>query len=136
MEEDSPASPAAIQNDTVHVLISNRTMGGYIEATNYLLFNKQYNVSELLSAGYTDNKLDSIYRGLIVLSGTDPLSLAINSAIPVFQKQDSAFIFGRNINLTISSVNGIHYGTKYLIDSTLMALPASAHLHLRFVRLV
>jgi hypothetical protein len=83
-----------------------------------LLYNKHFNVIDLANAGYTSTKLDSIYKGLITITSIDSLSIAINSAIPVYQKADTAFLFGRNINLTISGVTGSHLGIEYLIDST------------------
>lgn len=109
---------STIQNDTVRILFSNRSLPAFTEATSYLLYNKHFNVNDISNAGYTSSKLDSIYKGLLTITGTDSLSLAINSAIPIYQKADSAFLFGRNINLTISDVTGIHFGMEYIIDST------------------
>ncbi len=109
---------STIQNDTVRVLFSNRSLPAFTEATSYLLYTKHFNVTDISTAGYSSSELDSIYRGLITISGIDSLSLAINSAIPIYQKADSAFLFGRNINLTISGLTGTHVGTEYLIDST------------------
>jgi Glycosyl hydrolases family 39/Secretion system C-terminal sorting domain len=109
---------SSIENDTVRVLFSNRSLPAYTEATSYLLYNKHFNVTDLSTAGYTSSKLDSIYKGFIIITGVDSLSLAINSAIPIYQQADSAFLFGRNINLTISGVTGTHSGAAYLIDST------------------
>jgi hypothetical protein len=112
------AAVSSIQGDTLRILLSNRSLPGYTEATSFLLYKKKYNVTDLLSAGYTSSKLDSIYRGLIILSGSDSLSIAINSVIPVYQKADSAFRYGRNINLVVSGLTGTHTGKQYLIDST------------------
>lgn len=112
------AVASSIKNDTLSVLLSNHTLGGYNEATLYLLFNKQYNVQTLIAAGFTGFKLDSIYKGLIILPNTNALNSDINSVIPIYKKADSAFQFGRNIKLTISGVTGLRSGHKYLIDST------------------
>ncbi|MBI2270377.1 MAG: T9SS type A sorting domain-containing protein [Bacteroidetes bacterium] len=109
---------SSVQNDTVRVLLSNRSLPAFTEATSYLLYNKHFNVTDISTAGYTNSRLDSIYKGYITLTGMDAMSLAINSAIPIYQKADSVFRFGRNINLTISGVTGNHLGTKYLVDST------------------
>jgi hypothetical protein len=109
---------STIQNDTVRILFSNRSLPAFTEATSYLLYTKHFNATDISTAGYTSSKLDSIYKGLITITGIDSLSLAINSAIPIYQKADSAFLFGRNINLTISGLSGTHVGTEYLIDST------------------
>jgi hypothetical protein len=109
---------SAIKNDTLRVLFSNRALPAFTEATSYLLYTKRFNENDMANAGYTVSKLDSIYKRLIKLSGTDSLSLAINSAIPIYQKADTAFRFARNINMIISGIKGTHIGTQYLIDST------------------
>lgn len=109
---------STIQNDTLRILVSNHSLPGYTFATSYLLYDFHYNESEIVSAGYSSSKLDSIYKGLIILTDTDSLSLAINSAIPIYQNADSVFNFGRNINLTVSGLVGTHMGQCYLIDST------------------
>ncbi len=112
------ASVSSVKNDTLSILLSNHSLDGYNEATLYLLFNKQYNVQTLIAAGYTGFKLDSIYKGLIILPSTNALTSDINSVIPIYKKADSAFHFGRNIKLSISGLTGIHPGSKYLVDST------------------
>jgi hypothetical protein len=109
---------SAIKNDTLRVLFSNRAIPAFTEATSYVLYNKHFNVNDITNAGYNSSKLDSVYRRLIRISGTDSLSSAINSAIPIYQKADAAFRFGRNITMTISGLKGTHIGTKYIIDST------------------
>jgi hypothetical protein len=109
---------SAIKNDTLRILFSNRALPAFTEATSFLLYNKRFNETDIANAGYTVSKLDSIYKRQIRLSGTDSLSLAINSAIPIYQKADTAFRFGRNIKMIISGIKGTHIGTQYLIDST------------------
>ncbi|MBL7922082.1 MAG: T9SS type A sorting domain-containing protein [Bacteroidia bacterium] len=109
---------SSLKNDTLNILLSNYTIGGFNEATLDLLFNKQYNTKTLESAGFNVFKLDSIYKGLITLPITNALTSDINAVKPIYQKADSALHFGRNINLTISGLVGVHVGQKYLIDST------------------
>jgi Glycosyl hydrolases family 39/Secretion system C-terminal sorting domain len=109
---------SAIKNDTLRILFSNRALPAFTEAMSYLLYTKRFNENDIANAGYTVSKLDSIYKRLIKLSGTDSLSLAINATIPIYQKADTAFRFGRNIKMIISGIKGTHIGTQYILDST------------------
>ncbi len=110
------AISATRQNNVLRVLISNRSVPAFTEATSHLLYNHHFNATDLSNAGLTAPKLDSVYRSLIPIRGNDKLSSAINSVIPVYQKADSVFRYGRNINLTISGLKGRTSGTEYLID--------------------
>lgn len=109
---------SAIEKDTLRVLFSNRSLSAFTEATSHVLYHKHFKETDLAAAGYTVQRLDSIYRGVRVVSGQDSLSLAIRSAIPVYKSADSAFKYGRDINLKIGGLTGVHQGLQYLVDST------------------
>lgn len=109
---------SAIENDTLRVLLSNRSIPAFTEATSHILYNKHFNETDLTAAGYTAQRLDSVYKGQRVVSGLDPLSLAVNSAIPVYKSADSAFKYGRDITLTIEGLKGVYHGLQFLVDSS------------------
>lgn len=111
-------SVASYENDTLKVLISNFSLPGYIEAGLTLYYDREINSKELIDAGFTPTLLDSIWKGLIVLPNSDALSVAINSVIPDYQNAEFNFYNGRNIDLLIPGVTGIHTGQKIVIDST------------------
>jgi hypothetical protein len=112
------AIAAAIKDDYVQILLSNYSLPGFYQALYHLYYTESLNSSDLINSGYTSTSLDSIFKGYITLSGIEPLYTELNSAIPVYQKADSCYNFGRDINLTISGANGIHSGEMFLIDST------------------
>jgi hypothetical protein len=109
---------SAIENDTLRVLLSNRSLPAFTEATAHILYHKHFNERDLTAAGYTAQRLDSVYKGHRVVSGLDSLSLSVNSAIPVYKIADSAFKYGRDISLTIEGLTGIYHGLQFLIDSS------------------
>jgi len=109
---------SAIENDTLRVLLSNRSIPAFTEATSHILYHNHFNETDLTAAGYTAQRLDSVYKGHRVISGLDPLSLAINSAIPVYKSADSAFKYGRDISLTIEGLTGVYDGLQFLVDSS------------------
>lgn len=109
---------ASYENDTLRVLVSNYSLPGAVEAGFNLFYNHQINSDSLLNNGYLPSTIDSIFQGFIVLSGTDPLSLAINSEIPTYQAYEGYFQNGRDITLTFQGITGIHSGRITFIDST------------------
>lgn len=109
---------ASYDNDTLRVLISNYTLPGAVEAGLSLFFDHQINSDSLLNNGYLPSTIDSIFQGYIMLSGTDPLSLAINSEIPTYQAFEGYFQNGRDITLKFPGITGNHSGRITFIDST------------------
>lgn len=114
---------ASVTNDTVFVLVSNYCPLPFAEAVNHTLFQGGYTVPQLDSAGYIDtltanlNPLDSIYKGLIVLPGADPLQLAVISSISVYQHFDSIFQSPRQFELTLNGHTGTYNTEVFVIDS-------------------
>lgn len=108
---------ATYGNDTLRVLVSNYSLPGSVEAGLSLFFNHQINSDSLLNNGYLPGTIDSIFQGLIVLSGSDPLSLVINSEIPTYQAAEGYFQNGRDITLTFPGITGNHAGKITFIDS-------------------
>lgn len=109
---------SSYQNDTIKVLISNYSLPGLVEATLSLYFDYDISETDLASNGYTAAKLDSIYKGLIILSGVDYLSTSINSVIPTYQSAQNNFLNGRDIDLKFPAIVGTHSGVMTLIDSS------------------
>jgi hypothetical protein len=109
---------ASYSNDTLRVLVSNYSLPGIVEAGFKLFFDHQINSDSLFNNGYYPTTIDSIFRGLIVLTGTDPLSVAINSEIPYYQTTENYFQNGRNITLKFPGITGNHVGKMTIIDST------------------
>ena len=109
---------SSYQNDTVKVLISNYSLPGFVEASLNLYFEHDINESDLAASGINPAKLDSIYQGLIVLTGSDAVSVAINAVIPIYQSSQTYFLNGRDIDLNFPSLLGIHTGIQTTIDSS------------------
>lgn len=109
---------AAYANDTLRVLVSNYSLPGSVEAGLSLFYDHQINSDSLLINGYLPSTIDSIFKGLITLSGSDPLSLAINSEIPTYQAAEAYFQNGRDITLKFPGITGNHTGRITIIDST------------------
>lgn len=109
---------ATYDNDTLRVLISNYSLPGSVEAGLSLFFDHQINSDSLLNNGYLPSTIDSVFQGYIVLTGTDPLSLAINSEIPTYQTYENYFQNGRDITLKFPGITGSHNGKITFIDST------------------
>ncbi|MDX2360813.1 MAG: T9SS type A sorting domain-containing protein [Crocinitomicaceae bacterium] len=105
-------------NDTLKVLVSNFSLPGVVEATFSLFYEHNISADSLINNGYTPSTIDSVYQGLIVLTGSDPLSVAINSVIPIYQSYDNYFQNGRDITLKFPGVVGNHTGIRTIIDST------------------
>lgn len=109
---------ATYANDTLRILVSNYSLPPSIEAGFSLLYDHNISADSLLNAGYLPGTIDSVFQGLILLTGGDPLSLAINSVIPSYQEFDNYFQNGRDITLHIPGIVGNHSGYKTMIDST------------------
>ncbi len=109
---------ASYENDTLRVLVSNYSLPGIVEAGFRLFYDHQLNSDSLFNNGYFPSTIDSIFKGYIVLNGTDPLSVAINSEIPYYQAAENSFQNGRNITLHFSGITGNHNGQITTIDST------------------
>lgn len=109
---------ASYDNDTLRVLVSNYSLPGIVEAGFRLFYDHQINNDSLLNNGYLPSTIDSIFRGLIVLTGSDPLSVAINSEIPYYQASENYFQNGRNLALNFPGISGNHSGQITIIDST------------------
>ncbi|TNF46221.1 MAG: hypothetical protein EP305_11805, partial [Bacteroidetes bacterium] len=109
---------ASYENDTLRVLVSNYSLPGSVEAGLSLFFDHQLSSDSLMNNGYLPSTIDSIFQGLIILSGTDPLSLAINSEITTYQAAESYFQNGRDITLKFPGIIGNHTGKITFIDST------------------
>jgi hypothetical protein len=109
---------SSYKNDTLRVLISNFSLPGAVEASLSLFHDYDISADSLLNNGYAPSTIDSIFQGYITLTGTDPLSLAINAVIPTYQASDNYFQNGRNIVLKFPGIVGNHNGIKTIIDST------------------
>ncbi|MBA2612516.1 MAG: T9SS type A sorting domain-containing protein [Bacteroidetes bacterium] len=109
---------ASYNNDTVRTFISNYQLPAFAETKSYLYYLKNFNSTDFAAEGLaSDNHLDSIFRGLIVLPSTSLLSQSINQAIPFYNRADSMFKFGRTINLHFKGLTGIHSANLYMVDS-------------------
>ena len=114
----------AVSNDTLNILISNYIPPAFIEAFNHTLFEGHLNANQIESAGYiniaTNNlsMLESIYKGQITISNTNPINVAINNSIYIYNHLDSLQINHRIFTLNLDGINGTHTGINYTIDST------------------
>ena len=114
----------AISNDTLNILISNYVPPAFIEAFNHTLFEGHFNAAQLDSAGYINmtandvSMLDSIYKGLITIPNSNPINIAINNSISIYNHYDSLQTNDRIFNINITGITGIHQGKSYKIDST------------------
>lgn len=113
-----------ISNDTLNILVTNYVPLAFIEAFNHTLFEGQFNANQLDSAGYINmvmndlSYLDSIYQGLITIPNTNPINIAINNSIPIYNHFNSLQSVNRQFNLNVMGLNGVHSGINYTIDST------------------
>ena len=113
-----------ISNDTLNILVTNYVPLAFIEAFNHTLFEGQFNASQLDSAEYINivmndlSHLDSIYQGLITIPNTNPINIAINNSIPIYNHFNSLQTSNRQFNLNVLGLNGVHAGINYMIDST------------------
>jgi len=106
------------KNDTLRVLVSNYSLPGVIEAGFSLFYDHNISADSLINNGYAPSTIDSIFQGHIILTGSDPLSVAINSVIPSYQNFDNYFQNGRDIVLKFPGISGAHSGIITTIDST------------------
>jgi hypothetical protein len=115
---------ATVSNDTLYVAISNYCPPPLIEAINHTLYEGQFNINQLDSAGFIDIagndilQLDSIYKGLVPLPNSTPLHVAINNSIAIYQHYDSIATTQRQFNLTFHGYPGNYAGQLYVVDST------------------
>ncbi len=109
---------ASYNDDTIRTFISNYQLPAFAETKSYLYYLKNFNSTDFAVEGLaSDNHLDSIFRGLIVLPSTSLLSQSINQATPYYNRADSMFKLGRTINLHFKGLMGIHYANLYMVDS-------------------
>jgi hypothetical protein len=115
---------SSVMNDTLFVLISNYCPPPIIEALNNTLYQGQFNANQLDSAGYIDiagnsvSHLDSIYKGLIIIPNSNPMQIAINNSIGIYQHYDSIATSPRQFNLNIGGYTGNYSGQLFIVDST------------------
>ncbi len=113
----------AVTNDTLFVLVSNYCPPPFVEALYHTLYTGQTNVQQLDNAGFIDiagnniNPLDSIFRGLIALPGSNALETAINNAIPTYQHFAAIETQPRSFQLQLSGYSGNYTGELFRVDS-------------------
>lgn len=116
---------AAVKNDTLQILLTNYVSDPFVEALNETLFSGGFNLNQLDSAGYIDivgadvSYLDSIYQGLVTISGTTPIEIAINEAIPTYNYYASLLNGPRSFNIDIQGISSITGSEYYRINDTL-----------------
>jgi hypothetical protein len=115
---------ASVLNDTLFVLITNYAPPPFIEAFNHTLYQGQLNANQLDSAGYINIagnsvlRLDSIYKGLIILPNSNAIQRAINHSISIYQHYRSIETTARQFNLRVDGYAGNYAGQLYIVDST------------------
>lgn len=113
----------AVTNDTLFVLVSNYCPPPFVEAFYHTLYTGQTTAQQLDNAGFIDiagnnlNPLDSIYRGLITLPGSNALELAINNAIPTYQHFAAIETQPRSFQLQLPGYSSNYTGELFRIDS-------------------
>lgn len=113
-----------VSNDTLNILLVNYAPLPFIEAFNHTLFEGQFNANQIDSAGFIDistddlSHLDSIYQGLISISNTNPMNIAINNSIPIYNHFNNLLAGDRAFNINVSNITSTHSGVNYTIDST------------------
>lgn len=114
----------AVTNDTLLILMSNYCPPPFVEALYHTLYTGHTTLQQLNNAGYIDiagnnlNPLDSIYRGLISLPGSNAIEIAINNAISTYQHFAAIETQPRNFQLQLSGYSGNYTGELFRIDST------------------
>lgn len=109
---------ASSHQDTLQVLISAYQLPPSGEAIAYLLYSLNFNTNDLINEGLASEAyLDSIFRGLIQIPSTTPLTTAINQVIPYYQYSDSVFRNGRTVDLHLSGITGQHIGELIIVDT-------------------
>lgn len=112
------ATLASYSNDTLRVLVSNFSRQGTVEAALSLFHDYDISADSLINNGYTPITIDSIMQGFIILTGSDPLTLAINAVIPTYQDYNDFYQNGRDVTLHFPGISGVHSGTKTIVDAT------------------
>lgn len=114
----------AITNDTLFIIVSNYCPPPFVEALYHTLYTGHTTLQQLNNAGFIDiagnnlNPLDSIYRGLISLPGSNATEIAINNAISTYQHFAAIETQPRNFQLQLSGYSGNYTGELFRIDST------------------
>ncbi|MCA6362266.1 MAG: T9SS type A sorting domain-containing protein [Bacteroidetes bacterium] len=109
---------ASSHQDTLQVVVAAYQLPPVSEATARLLYTMNFNTNDLINEGLaSETLLDSIYRGLIQLPATTPLTTAINQLIPYYQYSDSVFRNGRTVTLQLTGITGQHSGELIIVDS-------------------
>lgn len=113
----------SVSNDTLNILIGNYIPPAFAEAFNHTLFEGHFNANELDAQGLINasandlSHLDSIYKGLITIPNSNPINVAVNNAIPIYQHYDSLQTVSRTIQLNISGYSNNYSGQYFLIDN-------------------
>lgn len=116
---------AAVHQDTLKLLLTNYVSAPFVEALNETLFSGHFNINQLDSAGYIDlagsdiSYLDSIYKGLITISGTSPLEIAINQSIPVYTHYEALLNNPRSFSIDVQGISTITSSNYYRVNDTL-----------------
>lgn len=115
---------SSVVKDTLYVLFSNYCPLPFVEAFNNTLYAGQFTANQLDSAGYINIArnnafyLDSIYRKLIKIPNANPIQIAINNSIGIYQHFDSISTAPRRFNLNISGYKGNYLGQLFIVDSS------------------
>lgn len=118
-DSTSLLAAASSHQDTLQVLVAAYQLPPSSETIAHLLFNYNFNTNDLQSEGLASEAyLDSVFRGLVQLPATTPLTTAINQVIPFYQYSDSVFRNGRTVTLHLNGITGIHNGEMIIVDST------------------
>lgn len=112
-------SAASSHQDTLQVVVAAYQLPPSAETIAHLLYSLNFNTNDLLNEGLaSESFLDSVFRGLVLLPATTPLTTAINQVIPYYQYSDSVFRNGRTVTLHLTGITGQHNGELIIVDST------------------
>jgi hypothetical protein len=116
---------AALQTDTLRLLVANYSPPPIAEALNYITYDAHFSLKQLDSAGYITlsgssvTVLENILKQTTTIPGSDTLQRAINSAIPLYQHYTRNARYNRSFTVSIPALrNDIVQGRTFLIDST------------------
>jgi hypothetical protein len=114
----------SILNDTLFILLSNYCPPPFIEAFNNTLYLGKLTANQLDSAGFINitannfTRLDSIYRGLIIIPNSNPIHIAINNSIGIYQHYRSIEVLPRQLTVKVDGRTGNYPAELFIVDSS------------------
>lgn len=113
---------ASAFEDSLYIVMANYCPPPLVEALNHTLYEGEYTLQQLDSAGFIDiltgeiSYLEDIYQGEVIIVDDNPLHEAINASIPIYDFYESRLTVPHTFEMELAGYAENYLGQIYIVD--------------------